>query len=196
MFFGGFIIRLIISRLKKLTWDFACLFSHQVLEGEVGPFASIKLPIVFTPTIPGENKLDIKISFSQPNCEAVRSIAKWVNFCCLVLTELNTIFFKYQDCGVVIRSGWECSCVGYQAKHGPEDLHVWSPLPRLHWSAKQVGQDSYIFGAVIYVWWPGKPLHGEIVHKCQLVIFDNHVSLLFARLITVCSYICGKIIAE
>ncbi|XP_053480675.1 cilia- and flagella-associated protein 74 isoform X3 [Ictalurus furcatus] len=43
----------------------------KVLEGEVGPFASIKLPIVFTPTIPGENKLDIKISFSQPNCEAI-----------------------------------------------------------------------------------------------------------------------------
>lgn len=51
-------------------------FSHQVLEGEVGPFSSNKLPIVFTPTIPGETKLDIKITFTQPNCEAVRSIAK------------------------------------------------------------------------------------------------------------------------
>ncbi|KAK3540493.1 hypothetical protein QTP70_032453 [Hemibagrus guttatus] len=43
----------------------------KVLEGEVGPFASIKLPINFTPTIPGETKLDIKITFSQPNCQAI-----------------------------------------------------------------------------------------------------------------------------
>ncbi|KAF5907241.1 cilia- and flagella-associated protein 74 isoform X1, partial [Clarias magur] len=43
----------------------------QVLEGEVGPFASVKLPIIFTPTIPGDTKLDIKITFSQPNCEAL-----------------------------------------------------------------------------------------------------------------------------
>ncbi|TSL97243.1 Cilia- and flagella-associated protein 74 [Bagarius yarrelli] len=43
----------------------------EVLEGEVGPFSSIKIPIVFTPTIPGETKLDIKITFSQLNCQEI-----------------------------------------------------------------------------------------------------------------------------
>ncbi|XP_054868574.1 cilia- and flagella-associated protein 74 isoform X2 [Amphiprion ocellaris] len=36
-----------------------------VREGEVGPFESIKLEIVFTPTIPGDNKLDFHIKFSD-----------------------------------------------------------------------------------------------------------------------------------
>ncbi|XP_072537127.1 cilia- and flagella-associated protein 74 isoform X2 [Salminus brasiliensis] len=40
-------------------------------EGEVGPFSSVKLPIIFTPTIPGETKLDIQITFSQPDCKAI-----------------------------------------------------------------------------------------------------------------------------
>uniref|UniRef100_A0A3B4C1Q5 Abnormal spindle-like microcephaly-associated protein ASH domain-containing protein n=1 Tax=Pygocentrus nattereri TaxID=42514 RepID=A0A3B4C1Q5_PYGNA len=55
-----------------------------VHEGEVGPFATVKLPIVFTPTIPGETKLDIQITFSQSDCEMVRtrgvaeSVPVWV----------------------------------------------------------------------------------------------------------------------
>ncbi|XP_008283307.1 uncharacterized protein cfap74 [Stegastes partitus] len=36
-----------------------------VREGEIGPFESIKLEVVFTPTIPGENKLDFHITFSD-----------------------------------------------------------------------------------------------------------------------------------
>ncbi|KAM8830181.1 cilia- and flagella-associated protein 74 isoform 1-T1 [Synchiropus picturatus] len=39
-----------------------------VREGEIGPFESIKLQIFFTPTIPGEEQLDFKIEFSDPNC--------------------------------------------------------------------------------------------------------------------------------
>ncbi|XP_016140702.1 cilia- and flagella-associated protein 74 [Sinocyclocheilus grahami] len=39
--------------------------------GDVGPFMSVKLPIIFTPTIPGEAKLDFQITFSQPSCESI-----------------------------------------------------------------------------------------------------------------------------
>ncbi|XP_073675909.1 cilia- and flagella-associated protein 74 [Garra rufa] len=39
--------------------------------GDVGPFMSVKLPIIFTPTIPGEAKLDFQITFSQPSCEPI-----------------------------------------------------------------------------------------------------------------------------
>ncbi|XP_073326821.1 cilia- and flagella-associated protein 74 isoform X2 [Pagrus major] len=36
-----------------------------VREGQIGPFESIKLEVVFTPTIPGEAKLDFHIKFSD-----------------------------------------------------------------------------------------------------------------------------------
>ncbi|XP_037629906.1 cilia- and flagella-associated protein 74 isoform X4 [Sebastes umbrosus] len=36
-----------------------------VRDGEIGPFESIKLEVVFTPTIPGEAKLDFHIKFSD-----------------------------------------------------------------------------------------------------------------------------------
>ncbi|GAA6108298.1 cilia- and flagella-associated protein 74 isoform X1 [Tachysurus ichikawai] len=77
----------------------------EVLEGEVGPFASIKLPIVFTPTIPGETKLDIKITFSQPNCQAIvvsaygvaESVPVWVTKPSM---DLKICMYDrlYQDC--------------------------------------------------------------------------------------------------
>ncbi|XP_037391877.1 cilia- and flagella-associated protein 74 isoform X2 [Pygocentrus nattereri] len=50
----------------------------EVHEGEVGPFATVKLPIVFTPTIPGETKLDIQITFSQSDCEMIVVSARGV----------------------------------------------------------------------------------------------------------------------
>ncbi|XP_056320549.1 cilia- and flagella-associated protein 74 [Danio aesculapii] len=43
----------------------------QAYEGEVGPFMSVRLPIIFTPTIPGEAKLDFQITFSQADCEPI-----------------------------------------------------------------------------------------------------------------------------
>ncbi|KAI3357114.1 hypothetical protein L3Q82_015582 [Scortum barcoo] len=39
--------------------------TSKVREGEIGPFESIKLEVVFTPTIPGEAKLDFHIKFSD-----------------------------------------------------------------------------------------------------------------------------------
>ncbi|XP_056241792.1 cilia- and flagella-associated protein 74 isoform X1 [Seriola aureovittata] len=38
-----------------------------VTEGEIGPFDSIKLEVVFTPTVPGEATLDFHIKFSDPS---------------------------------------------------------------------------------------------------------------------------------
>ncbi|KAI5101538.1 cilia- and flagella-associated protein 74 isoform X1 [Silurus meridionalis] len=77
----------------------------EVLEGEVGPFGSIKLPIIFTPTIPGETKLDFKITFSQPNCEAImmsaygvaESVPVWVT---KPNMDLKICMYNrlYQDC--------------------------------------------------------------------------------------------------
>ncbi|KAL1269186.1 hypothetical protein QQF64_031475 [Cirrhinus molitorella] len=43
----------------------------EAYEGDVDPFMSVKLPIIFTPTIPGEAKLDFQITFSQPSCEPI-----------------------------------------------------------------------------------------------------------------------------
>lgn len=48
----------------------SCLL--QVREGEIGPFESIKLEVVFTPTIPGEAKLDFHIKFSNLTSKPVR----------------------------------------------------------------------------------------------------------------------------
>ncbi|MED6266121.1 hypothetical protein CHARACLAT_032428, partial [Characodon lateralis] len=42
-----------------------------VRDGEVGPFQSVKLEILFTPTIPGETKLDFYIRFSNTNTKPI-----------------------------------------------------------------------------------------------------------------------------
>ncbi|XP_035511787.1 cilia- and flagella-associated protein 74 [Morone saxatilis] len=42
-----------------------------VREGEIGPFQSIKLEVLFTPTIPGEAKLDFHIKFSDLTSEPI-----------------------------------------------------------------------------------------------------------------------------
>ncbi|XP_069383318.1 cilia- and flagella-associated protein 74 isoform X2 [Paralichthys olivaceus] len=42
-----------------------------VREGEIGPFESIKLEVVFTPTVPGEAKLDFHIKFSNQSSKPI-----------------------------------------------------------------------------------------------------------------------------
>ncbi|KAM9786037.1 cilia- and flagella-associated protein 74-like [Neosynchiropus ocellatus] len=42
-----------------------------VKEGELGPFESIKLEVYFAPLIPGENRLDFRIVFSDPNSSPI-----------------------------------------------------------------------------------------------------------------------------
>lgn len=45
---------------------------RQVKSGPIGPFESIKLEVLFTPTIPGEAKLDFHIKFSDKASKPVR----------------------------------------------------------------------------------------------------------------------------
>lgn len=46
--------------------------SAQIRSGEIGPFQCIKLDVIFTPTCPGETKLDFFIKFSDKNIKPVR----------------------------------------------------------------------------------------------------------------------------
>uniref|UniRef100_A0A2K6G719 Cilia and flagella associated protein 74 n=1 Tax=Propithecus coquereli TaxID=379532 RepID=A0A2K6G719_PROCO len=39
-----------------------------VTEGELGPFSSIRVPVVFTPAIPGEVQTRFKVTFKTPQC--------------------------------------------------------------------------------------------------------------------------------
>uniref|UniRef100_A0A8C9DMG8 Cilia- and flagella-associated protein 74 n=1 Tax=Prolemur simus TaxID=1328070 RepID=A0A8C9DMG8_PROSS len=39
-----------------------------VTEGALGPFSSVKVPIIFTPTIPGEVQTRFKVTFKTPQC--------------------------------------------------------------------------------------------------------------------------------
>ncbi|XP_031724564.1 cilia- and flagella-associated protein 74 isoform X4 [Anarrhichthys ocellatus] len=49
-----------------------------VREGEIGPFESLKLEVVFTPTIPGEAKLDFHVKFSDLTCKPIPIQARGV----------------------------------------------------------------------------------------------------------------------
>ncbi|KAK9515636.1 hypothetical protein VZT92_026264 [Zoarces viviparus] len=49
-----------------------------VREGEIGPFESLKLAVVFTPTIPGEAKLDFHVKFSDLTCKPIPIQARGV----------------------------------------------------------------------------------------------------------------------
>ncbi|XP_045155164.1 cilia- and flagella-associated protein 74 [Echinops telfairi] len=40
----------------------------EVTEGVIGPFSSIKVPIIFTPSIPGEIQNRFKVTFKNPQC--------------------------------------------------------------------------------------------------------------------------------
>ncbi|XP_053433112.1 cilia- and flagella-associated protein 74 [Nycticebus coucang] len=40
----------------------------EITEGELGPFSSIKVPIIFTPSIPGEVNTRFKVTFKNPYC--------------------------------------------------------------------------------------------------------------------------------
>ncbi|KAL4646101.1 cilia- and flagella-associated protein 74 [Arapaima gigas] len=43
----------------------------EVKEGEIGPFEFIKLDILFTPSVPGEAKMDFYIQFSDPSSQPI-----------------------------------------------------------------------------------------------------------------------------
>lgn len=47
------------------------LLLAQVTEGEIGPFSSIKVPILFNPVIPGEVQTKFKVMFKNSQCPTV-----------------------------------------------------------------------------------------------------------------------------
>ncbi|KAM9505754.1 cilia- and flagella-associated protein 74 isoform 3-T3 [Salvelinus alpinus] len=82
----------------------------EVREGEVGPFESVKLEIVFTPTVPGEAKLDFHIKFSDPTCEPISIGVRGTAVCVPVWVAQPSIVLKicmfdrlYQD-SIVVQS--------------------------------------------------------------------------------------------
>uniref|UniRef100_A0A4W5L450 Uncharacterized protein n=1 Tax=Hucho hucho TaxID=62062 RepID=A0A4W5L450_9TELE len=82
----------------------------EVREGEVGPFESVKLEIVFTPTIPGEAKLDFHIKFSDPTSEPISIGVRGTAVCVPVWVAQPSIVLKicmfdrlYQD-SIVVQS--------------------------------------------------------------------------------------------
>ncbi|KAM9855197.1 cilia- and flagella-associated protein 74 [Aulostomus maculatus] len=65
--------------IDKTPSDSSDISLGNVREGEIGPFESIKLDLIFTPTVPGEAKLELDIKFSDltssPICIKVRGVA-------------------------------------------------------------------------------------------------------------------------
>uniref|UniRef100_A0A8C9WNN8 Cilia and flagella associated protein 74 n=1 Tax=Scleropages formosus TaxID=113540 RepID=A0A8C9WNN8_SCLFO len=47
------------------------VFALQVKEGEIGPLECVKLEVVFTPSVPGEAKMDFYIRFSDPASQQI-----------------------------------------------------------------------------------------------------------------------------
>ncbi|XP_051760372.1 cilia- and flagella-associated protein 74 isoform X2 [Ctenopharyngodon idella] len=63
--------RSVDTKVEQSTYEPTEFSIEEAYEGDVGQFMSVKIPIVFTPTIPGEAKLDFQIMFSQPGCEPI-----------------------------------------------------------------------------------------------------------------------------
>ncbi|XP_029292469.1 cilia- and flagella-associated protein 74 isoform X3 [Cottoperca gobio] len=53
------------AQMDQIPSDSGDISLGNVREGEIGPFKRIKLEVVFTPTVPGEAKLDFHIKFSD-----------------------------------------------------------------------------------------------------------------------------------
>ncbi|XP_026306359.1 cilia- and flagella-associated protein 74-like, partial [Piliocolobus tephrosceles] len=43
----------------------------EITEGKIGPFSSIKVPIIFTPVVPGNVQARFKVMFKNPQCPAL-----------------------------------------------------------------------------------------------------------------------------
>uniref|UniRef100_A0A3P8YNH1 Cilia and flagella associated protein 74 n=1 Tax=Esox lucius TaxID=8010 RepID=A0A3P8YNH1_ESOLU len=80
----------------------------EVREGEVGPFESFKLEVVFTPTIPGKAEMYFHIKFSDPTCQPISIVVQGTAVCVPVWVVKPCIDLKicmfdrlYQDSIVV-----------------------------------------------------------------------------------------------
>nr|XP_060615102.1 cilia- and flagella-associated protein 74 [Anolis sagrei ordinatus] len=82
----------------------------KVTEGDIGPFSSIKLPIIFTPAVLGKAQSDFEITFDNPDCTPLHFSAVAVSVAVPVWIRNPDIDLKicmydklYQDC-IVIQS--------------------------------------------------------------------------------------------
>ncbi|XP_043355849.1 cilia- and flagella-associated protein 74 isoform X5 [Dermochelys coriacea] len=82
----------------------------KVTEGEIGPFSSIKLQIIFTPCVPGDVRAEFEITFDNPNCKPLHFCVIGVSVDVPVWVPNPNVDLKicmydrlYQDC-IIIRS--------------------------------------------------------------------------------------------
>ncbi|KAJ8257605.1 hypothetical protein GJAV_G00187600 [Gymnothorax javanicus] len=60
------------------TLDCSDIKAGEVTEGEIGPFTTVRLHIVFTPSVLGEVKMNFHITFSDPDCPPIPIVARGV----------------------------------------------------------------------------------------------------------------------
>uniref|UniRef100_A0A452I6U3 Uncharacterized protein n=1 Tax=Gopherus agassizii TaxID=38772 RepID=A0A452I6U3_9SAUR len=82
----------------------------KVTEGEIGPFSSIKLQIIFTPSVPGDVHAEFEIAFDNPNCKPLHFSVIGVSVDVPVWVPNPNVDLKicmydrlYQDC-IIIRT--------------------------------------------------------------------------------------------
>ncbi|XP_034609131.1 cilia- and flagella-associated protein 74 isoform X5 [Trachemys scripta elegans] len=82
----------------------------KVTEGEIGPFSSIKLQVIFTPSVPGDVHAEFEIAFDNPNCKPLHFSVIGVSVDVPVWVPNPNVDLKicmydrlYQDC-IIIRS--------------------------------------------------------------------------------------------
>ncbi|KAJ6658821.1 hypothetical protein lerEdw1_019743 [Lerista edwardsae] len=82
----------------------------KVTEGDIGPFSSVKLQVIFTPTIPGDVHADFEFVFENRDCKPLRFSAVAVSVALPVWVTNPDVDLKicmydrlYQDC-IVIQS--------------------------------------------------------------------------------------------
>ncbi|XP_063001518.1 cilia- and flagella-associated protein 74 [Elgaria multicarinata webbii] len=102
-----------ISSLEMSCQEHRCkeeITLGKVTEGDIGPFSSIKLQIIFTPAVPGDVQADFKITFGNPDCKPLRFNVTAVSVAVPVWVPNPDVDLKicmydrlYQDC-IVIQS--------------------------------------------------------------------------------------------
>ncbi|XP_058017447.1 cilia- and flagella-associated protein 74 [Ahaetulla prasina] len=97
-----------VGSLDDPPEEFCELKLGKVTEGDIGPFSSVKLQIIFTPVVPGTVQADFEITFENPDCKPLPigviavsvAVPVWV---CNPTIDLKICMYDrlYQDCIVV-----------------------------------------------------------------------------------------------
>ncbi|XP_061700894.1 cilia- and flagella-associated protein 74 isoform X2 [Syngnathoides biaculeatus] len=65
-----------LGQMTEALSDSCDIRIGNVREGDIGPFESVKLEIIFSPTVPGEVKVDLYIKFSDPTSCPIAILVK------------------------------------------------------------------------------------------------------------------------